>query len=220
MLDNATLDFLVQLRENNSKTWFDAHRQLYDKAKEDFIALVSKILDGILEFEPSFEGTKAKNCILRINRDIRFSADKSPYKIYFGAAFGAGGKSSGQLDYYLHIQPGGESFVGGGIWQPSSANLSKFRQEIDYNPEHLKAIINEPHFIKRYTKIYGEKLKTAPKGYATDHINLSLLQYKEMFFMCPYSDSELQKQNIATQIIDDFRLLKPFLDYSNEIFNN
>ncbi len=218
MIDPRTFQFLTDLAENNHKEWFHENRSSYEYAREGFLGLCSEILAGLQEFQPNLLHTDVKKCILRINRDIRFSKDKSPYRGYFGAGFGPGGKSSGLADYYLQIEPGGKSFLGGGMWAPSAVNLGKWRQEIDYNPEPLKHIIEDSVFASYFPKKYGEQLKTAPKGYPADHSEIDLLKYKELFFFRNYSDEEVCSGQFANEVVHGCQILKPYLDYINELF--
>ncbi|MCU0326176.1 MAG: DUF2461 domain-containing protein [Spirosomaceae bacterium] len=217
-LDQSTLDFLSDLKENNNKEWFHANRKRYETEKERFEKFCQSVLDGLSKFQDNLINTRVKDCIFRINKDIRFSKDKSPYKLNLAAAFGPGGRQSGRIDYYLHIQPNGESFIGGGIWQPTPAQLSKFRQEIDYNPTELKNIIYESNFRDYYKEIWGERVKGAPKGYKIEHPEIELLRYKQLFFMHRYTDSEVISPDFATEFIGACKLLKPYLDYCNYIF--
>lgn len=213
-----TLQFLKNLEENNSREWFQAHRKDYEAAKASFEKLCQDILSGLAEVQDDLVNTKVKDCIFRINRDIRFSKDKSPYKKFFSAAFGPGGRQSGRIDYFLQIQPGNQSTLGGGMWEPSPAHLASFRQEIDYNPEHLKDIIEDDKFKNYYPGIWGEKVKLMPKGYSADHPNIELLKYKQLFFYHKFTDKEVLAKDFAQQVIEGCVILKPYLDYLNELF--
>ncbi len=213
-----TLQFLKNLEENNNREWFQAHRHDYEIAKASFEKLCKEILSGLAEVQEDLVNTKVKDCIFRINRDIRFSKDKSPYKKFFSAAFGPGGRSSGRIDFFLQIQLGNQSSLGGGMWEPTSDHLATFRQEIDYNPEHLKSIINEPKFRAYYDNISGEKVKNVPKGYSADHPDIELLKYKQLFFYHKYPDTEVMEENFAKEVIKGCLILKPYLDYQNELF--
>ncbi|WP_305952038.1 DUF2461 domain-containing protein [Emticicia oligotrophica] len=217
MLTHHSLQFLRNLNQNNNREWFQANRQDYDKTKVEFEKTCQEILNGISQFQPNLLNTTVKSCLLRINRDIRFSNDKSPYKKYIAAGFGPGGKSSGFVDYYLQIQPG-ESFLGGGMWSPTPTQLTNFRQEIDYNPQHLKGIIENSLFRDYYKEIHGEKVKKMPKGYPIDHPEIELLKYKQLFFVHRYSDEDVTHPNFANEVIEGCKILKPYLDYINEIF--
>ncbi|MCU0338615.1 MAG: DUF2461 domain-containing protein [Spirosomaceae bacterium] len=217
MLTKATIDFLKDLAANNHREWFDVHRKRYETAKKDLEGLVQTLLTGVGEFE-NLPNTTVKDCIFRINRDIRFSKDKSPYKQWLSAAIGPGGRHSGRIDYYLHIQPQGESFLGAGMWNPTPKHLAKFRQEIDFNPQSLKGIIEEADFRAFFADIWGESLSRAPKGYAEDHPEAALLKRKQLFFMHKFPDDELIQPDFAPKIIHGCRLLKPYCDYLNYLF--
>ena len=106
-IKKATLDFLTSLKCNNNRDWFIANRPLYSDAKDNFESMVQEIINKIILFDPIMKGLEAKSCVFRINRDIRFSKDKSPYKTHFGAFIVRGGKQNGDkfAVYYFHIEP-------------------------------------------------------------------------------------------------------------------
>lgn len=218
MLTHHSLQFLRNLEQNNNREWFHANRKDYNQAKEEFEDLCQEILTGITQFQDNLLNTTVKSCIFRINRDIRFSADKSPYKNHLAAAFGPGGRSSGKVDFYLHIQPNEKSFLGGGMWFPTSTQLASFRQEIDYSPHRLKSIIEEENFHNYFNEIHGEKVKKMPKGYSAEHPDIELLKYKELFFIHRFADEEILNKTFILEVINGCRILKPYLDYLNNIF--
>src|SRR5215208_1456588 len=127
MLQPATLKFLKALKKNNNKVWFDKHRKDYDAAKNDFENFIQAVLDKQSKNDSDLKELTAKKCMFRINRDVRFSKDKSPYKTNFGASMDKGGKKSGFAGYYFHLEPG-KSFLGGGLWMPQPDALKKVRQ--------------------------------------------------------------------------------------------
>lgn len=217
MIHQKTFDFLSALNENNNREWFHANKAWYDASKNNFIVFAETLLARLKNIQPDLYATNIKDCIFRINRDVRFSANKNPYKINFSAAVGPGGKKSGRIDYYLHIE-NNNSFLGGGMWQPTPQNLAKFRQEIDYSPEVLKNIIFDENFQKKFTEIYGEQLKNAPKGYSTDHPEINLLRYKELFFTQKFTNEEVLNEHFLDNVFEGCVVLKPYLDYLNELF--
>jgi uncharacterized protein (TIGR02453 family) len=219
MIDPNTFEFLRQLEVNNSKEWFNDHRKWYDESKANFIDLCSEILNDLKKIQDNLLHTDVKKCILRINRDIRFSKDKRPYKNYFGAGFGPGGKSSGKVDFYFQIQAHNQSMLGAGMWEPGPQNLAKFRQEIDYSPATLKEIIEHKEFRTYFKEISGTKLKTKPKGYSIDHPEIELLKYKELFFLRRFEDSEVVKSSFKDRIVEGCILIKPYQDYLNNLFD-
>ena len=216
MLTLSTLEFLQELAENNNREWFTEHRKRYDAAKKEMEALVKDLIKGIGEFE-NLPNTEPKDCLFRINRDIRFSKDKAPYKQWLSAAIGPGGRHSGRIDFYLHIQPG-ESFLGAGMWNPTPKQLAKFRQEIDFNPEALKSIIEAPEFKAYFPEAWGESLQRMPKGYPENHPDIALLKRKQLFFMHKYTDAEVTSPNFAKEIVNGCRLIKPYCDFLNYLF--
>ncbi len=216
-LSAATLQFLRDLAQHNNRDWFQANRVRYDAAKTEFEAFITRVLQRITTTQP-LGATTAKDCIFRINRDVRFSKDKSPYKLNLAAGIGAGGRSSGRIDYYFHLQPNGETFIGAGMYQPTPAELAKFRQEIDYNPAGLKAIIDADEFRTYFPDIWGETLKTTPKGYAADHPDIALLKRKQLFFSHRYTDKDVTGPNFADELARACGLLRPYCDFLNELF--
>lgn len=220
MPNQHTLQFLKNLDENNNREWFQANRKDYEVAKAEFEQFCQEVLNGLSEFQDDLANTKVKDCIFRINRDIRFSKDKTPYKKYFSAGFGPGGRQSGRIDFYFHVQANNQSSIGGGMWEPTPAHLASFRQEIDYNPEHLKGIIEDETFRNYYDKISGERVKLTPKGYSADHPDIELLKYKKLFFYHQYQDSEVFNKDFAKEVIKGCFILKPYLDYLNNLFYN
>jgi uncharacterized protein (TIGR02453 family) len=141
------LEFLKDLAENNNKPWFDENRDKYLIAKKEIESFTIKLIQEFGDTEPSIANLEAKECLFRINRDVRFSKDKSPYKTNFGISLNPGGKKSDLAGYYIHIEPG-KSFVGGGLWMPMPEQLGKIRQEIDYNLEQFEELIKAQTFKK------------------------------------------------------------------------
>ena len=139
MLEPQTLKFLTQLKNNNNKPWFDAHRAQYEAARIDFSNFIQLVIDAVQKTDTTITGLMSKDCMFRINRDIRFSNDKTPYKAHFGASIKRGGRKSPFTGYYFHLEPGA-SFVGGGMWMPEAPALKNMRQEIDYNWDEFNTI--------------------------------------------------------------------------------
>ena len=218
MIDPNSLEFLKQLDKNNQREWFLDNKKWYDESRENFVGFCSEILDSLKLIQDDLLHTDIKKCILRINRDIRFSKDKSPYKNYFGAGFGPGGRSSGRVDFYFQIQANNQSMLGAGLWEPEPENLAKFRQEIDYNPGELKNIIENKYFREFFKEISGTQLKKKPKGYDINHPDIELLKYKELFFLRRFSDTEVCHKDFKERILAGWVLLKPYQDFLNNLF--
>lgn len=215
MLQAPTITFMSQLAKNNNKPWFDAHKDQYLAVKEDFEQLVTDVLAGLAMMEPAFRDTKARDCIMRIYRDVRFSKDKSPYKTNLGAGFGMAGGKNVYGGYYLHIEPGGKSFAGGGMWQPEGPVLKAIRQEIDYNFDEFSKIINDKQFKKLFKKIDGDRLVKVPQGYSEDNPAIEYLKLKSFTVGTNFADEDLTSKTIAKKIVDAYKTMKPFVDFLN-----
>ena len=154
---DAVLRFLRKLKKNNNKPWFEANRNGYTEAKQEVETFLEGLIASYGKTDDAISRLTPKDCMFRINRDVRFSKDKSPYKTNFGAFINPGGKKSTLAGYYLHIEPGA-SFAGGGLWMPMPAELAKIRQEIDYNLPEFTAILGaSSSFKKQFGLLYSEK---------------------------------------------------------------
>lgn len=219
MLQSSTLKFLKELKKNNNKPWFDTNRKRYEEAKTDFANFIQQVIDEHGKKDKSISSIKAKDCLFRINRDIRFAKDKSPYKTNFGASINKGGKKAfSTAGYYFHLEPG-QCFVGGGIYQPMPDELRKVRQEIDYNFKEFKNIIGS----KKFKSVYGDLDKSAefllsrvPKGYEADNPAAEYLRLKSYIAFVKFKDADLTSKTLLKKTTDAFATLQPLLDFVNE----
>jgi uncharacterized protein (TIGR02453 family) len=214
MLQASTVQFISKLKKNNNKAWMDANRSIYLDA--DFEQFVQKVINGIAAFDTSIEGLDAKKCTFRLNRDIRFSKDKSPYKTNMGASVNKGGKKAPSAGYYFHCEPGG-SFVGGGLYMPMPPELGKVRQEIDYNFAEWKKMVTAKSFLKQFPKgVDGiELLSRPPKGYDINNPAVEYLKMKSFTAFHPIDDAALSSKTLLKETLKTFETLKPMLDFLN-----
>ncbi|MCQ6959799.1 DUF2461 domain-containing protein [Mucilaginibacter aquariorum] len=202
MIESQTLDFLKELVENNNREWFQANKERYDKARANVIELATNVITKLHKVDPSVSADlDPKKCVMRIYRDIRFSKNKIPYKNNFGVSLPTLGSKLGGVEYYLHIQPG-KSFIAGGYWMPEAEHLKAIRQEIDYNANDLKKIIDDKEFVKLFGEFRKQdQLKTTPKGYDVDNENIDLLKLKSFIVSHPLKDKELMGAGAADEIV-------------------
>jgi uncharacterized protein (TIGR02453 family) len=217
MLEPQTLTFLKGLTKNNDKTWFDAHRAQYEAARIDFQNFIQLVIDAVQKSDTTIAGTTARECLFRINRDVRFSKDKRPYKTNFGASIKRGGRKSGFAGYYFHLEPG-NSFIGGGLWMPEAPAVKAVRQEIDYNWSEFETILKNKAFQKTFGDLYrGEEvsLSTMPKGYEKENPAAAYLRLKSFIAETRVSDEELTKATIHKKTVAAFEALQPLLQFLN-----
>jgi uncharacterized protein (TIGR02453 family) len=210
------LDFLGDLKEHNNKAWFEEHRAAYDTARTHFENFVDQLIGEYGRLE-DLGGITAKDCIMRIYRDTRFSKDKSPYKTSMGATIAPGGKKSARLGYHLHLQPHDETLIAGGLYMPTPEQLASFRRAIDQDAAPFKAILDNKEFRKYFGMLEGEKVKTVPQGYTRDHPDFELLRFKQVVVVHHLSDEMVLSPKFNTHVIKTFTAMKPFLDYLNTI---
>ncbi|MFN8438147.1 MAG: DUF2461 domain-containing protein [Cytophagales bacterium] len=210
------LDFLTELQSNNNKDWFSAHKKDYEQAKKEFSTYLEQVLQEMEAFETGTSNLTVSSCMFRINRDIRFSTDKSPYKINFGASINVFGKKSPKAGYYIHVQPNA-SFVGGGMYMPEPEVLKSVRQEIDYNLEDFEAILTNEKFKHIYPNLISDdKLQRPPKGYEADNKAIEYLKNKHFACLHNLSDSELLGKEIVPKTVESFQVLQPFIKFLNK----
>lgn len=211
------IPFLKELKKNNHKEWFDNNRSTYQERRLEMIDFVSNIINQSSKFDKNIEGIDPKTTLFRINKDVRFSKDKSPYKTNFGASISKGGKKSNYAGYYIHIEPGA-CFVGGGLYMPTPDNLKKIRQEIDYNGKELQKMMNKASFKKHYTDFWNEgKLVRPPKGYNEENPFIEWIKLKHFVVVSEIKDQDLKDKNFEKMVVEKMKALHPILDFLNTV---
>ena len=219
MINKSTLTFLEELKLNNNKPWFDEHRQDYEKAKANFIEFTNAVIKGIEKLDDNIAKANldAKKCISRINRDVRFSKNKEPYKTNFFALINQGGKKANTAAYYLELEPENNSFVGGGVYMPMPPDLQKFRQEIDYGFEEWKGIVESKSFKKIFPDGVQspETLVRTPKGYDEENPAIGYLKMKGYYTFTKITDADLISKEGIIKILNSCKITKPMIDFLN-----
>lgn len=215
MIAKESLQFLDDLRQNNNREWFLANKKRYEKYKENYHALVSDFIKTMSVYDEKLESLTVKDCTFRINRDIRFSKDKSPYKTHMGIWMSSGQKSANLAGYYIHIEKG-KSFIAGGKWQPEAGDLKKIRKEIEFFHDELDAILTDEGFRAAFTQFDREDaLKTAPKGFEKDHPAIEHLKLKSFTVSQPIDDKLLLSKDFVQQVSQKLARIKPLNDFLN-----
>ncbi len=214
MIEKSTLKFLKELTKNNHKEWFDANRVQYENARDNVSEFVQDILKYLTSISMEYSALKPKDCMFRINRDVRFSKNKEPYKTNFGAYFSPGGKKSPMPGYYFHLEFD-RAFLGGGIYLPEPSIVKKIRQEIDYQQQDFRAIIEDKKFVKLFGDLSQEhRLLNAPKEYGKDHPMAAYLRLKSWFAVHDLTMENITKDkemNKIQEVLDSLVPLNQFL---------
>lgn len=216
MLDKVTLNFFTEIAENNDREWFLEHKSEYQEILSKATEFSKKWIDALGEIHPSVLDNDPKKSIFRIYNDVRFSKNKLPYKSHLGMAIGRGGRTAKWAGWYLHIEPGNKSFMGAGKWMPEAAELKSIRQEIDYNLDEFISMIQDSEIVKNFGSLNRDYvLKKAPKDYPIDHPAIEYLKLKCFFLAKKYTDEEILQSNFNKKVIEDSKLLNPFVNFLN-----
>jgi len=217
-MEPIVLDFLKDLKANNNREWFQANKDRYNQARLLFESFINELIPLIREIDPLIDMITAKDCVFRIYRDVRFSADKAPYKPNMGAYIARGGKSSVMAGYYVHFEPG-SSFLAGGLYMPPPETLKKIRDEIYYQADEFKKIVYNKVFVDCFGKIDDPgKMKNPPKGFSKEFPDIELLKFRTYAVMHNVPDTLILKDNYADYALTVFRKLYPLNTWFNRMF--
>ena len=218
------IQFLVELKENNDRAWFQPRKGEYEKLlKEPLEGLISALAERLAARNIPLRADPARSPF-RIYRDVRFSKDKSPYKTNLGASFpwvgeaaGDGGPRSHDANVhssggYFHLSPG-EIYVGGGIWHPERPWLAAFRQRVVDEPGRIQKLVSEPAFKATFGTLGGDKLQRVPTGFPPDHPEAELLKLKDVTFGRRLSDKDALSPSLPDLIADTFEATMPVMRY-------
>ena len=204
-------EFLIQLKFNNTKSWFDANRPRYQILRAEFVAFMGEIIAGVAEFDASVKAVQPRDTLFRINRDARFSYDKSPYKAHFSAAISPGGRHAGWPLYYLQLGPD-EAFVAGGMYAPQPETLRTLRAYIEKHPRKADALLKQPDLIRRFGGLdTAGTLKRFPRGYGEGS---ALLKYKSFTVAAPLEN--VPDAQLRDVIVAHFGAMQPLHAYLRE----
>jgi len=219
MLQSNTLSFLKDLKRNNNRDWFQQNRSAYEAAKKDFLLLTTQLIEGMGKIDRHIQEADLdpKKCMPRINRDIRFSKDKSPYKTNFFCFISQGGRKSPFAGYYFQLEPG-NSFAGGGVYMPATPQLTAFRKAIQSDPQQWKSIVESPVFNNVFPEGVQalQTLSRPPKGFSKEDPVLSYLKMKGYYTTHFLENAALQKEDAILKILAGMKAVMPMIRFLNK----
>jgi uncharacterized protein (TIGR02453 family) len=210
----SAFSFLASLQKNNNRDWFNAHKGRFLQEQETIGQFAHALLLEMNKHD-EIETATGKKSLHRIYRDTRFSADKTPYKTYWSGNFKRATKYR-RGGYYFQFAPR-NSFIAGGFWAPVPSDLKLIRDEIAFDADPLRKILNSLTFKTAFGELKGEQLKTAPRGYANDHDSVGLLRYKQFLLIRTFTDQEVLGADFLKEASRTFQYMRPFFDYMSEI---
>ncbi len=216
------LSFFRGLARNNEKPWFEAHRSEYEaEVRGPMRELIEELDSRFARFAPEIGGDP-KRSMFRINRDIRFSKDKSPYKTHaacwfhhLNAARSVGSDAdAGSAGYYFHLEPGGRSMIGAGIWMPPRSQLNKLRDAIAKNPGAFDRMTRS--IPRRFGGLDDEgALKRMPRGYAENHPAAKWLRFQSFTSGRTLTDAQVTSASLAALLAREYEALLPLVRWLN-----
>lgn len=210
----STFAFLKDLAKHNHRDWFSQHKDRYEAAQQNMIAFADALL-ALMCRHDHIETPSGKASLMRIYRDTRFSKDKTPYRIYLGGGFS---RATQQLrgGYYFQIGPG-HSLAAGGFFSPNPADLLRIRQDMAYNHADWQKLLRNKALTQTFGELKGEKLITAPKGFAKDDPAIALIRHKQFYFEKRFTDSAVLAPGFLKELNQTFKNLRPYFDYMSEV---
>jgi uncharacterized protein (TIGR02453 family) len=207
------LRFLQELKESNTREWFTQHKPRYEASvKTPMLSLLAVLAERMKEIDEEIE-LDAKTSMYRIYRDVRFSADKSPYKTHTAAAFTLRGYNrKTDAAFYFHITPG-EIGIGGGLYAPSGEQLKKLRSAIAENADDLHAILSTKEIKGLFGGLTGDSLKRIPRGFDSEHPEAELLMRKQFLLWTTVPEQVIFRQSFTDTLVKHFSAMTPFIRY-------
>ena len=210
VLSNSIFSFFKKLKLNNNREWFLENKSVF-KSHESQVKIFGEELKNRLNKFDNIDRFK----VFRIYRDIRFSKDKTPFKTHFGLTWHRI-KPKYRGGYYLHLCPG-NNFLACGFWDPNPNDLKRIRQELIFDAQDFKELINKTSFQSNWGELKGSELKTAPRGVDKNHPDIKLIRKKQFIFSINYSNKEVCEKNFIVSLEESIKKVRPFVDYMSEV---
>jgi uncharacterized protein (TIGR02453 family) len=210
------LTFLRALARNNDRDWFQANKQTYaDEVRGPTVELVEAVNGALARFAPEYVAVAAK-AVPRVNRDIRFSADKSPYKTNVSAVFPCnGGSREGSAGFYFSLSPKGLEVLAG-AYRPGTEPLAALRSHLAAEAAAFRRLIKRPKLVELMGRLQGERLERAPKGWPVDHPAIDLLRHKQLYVGTRLPLATATSPGVLKALTDRFRAATPFVRFLDE----
>ncbi len=210
-IPNSTFTFLKALKKNNSREWMQDHKKEYLANEKTLKQLYASIENRLNKAD---EISKLK--VFRINRDLRFSKDKTPYNVHRSVSYSRAGAHR-RGGYYLRLEPK-NSMMAGGFFSPELSDLLRIRKEFEMDATEIRSILNQRDFKKAFGGFNQEyTVKTAPRSFNTEDPNIDLIKLKSYFVVHQFTDDEVFSDDFEENVVNHFLLLRPYFDYMSEV---
>lgn len=213
-IDTTTLEFLADIRDNNNRAWFGENKERYRAAAANYYKFVQELIADISTFDASLGTTTPESCIFRFYRDIRFSPNKTPYKVHLGAYIAPGGRKSPFAGYYLHIEPGA-SLLAGGVFMPATPTLQSIREDISFYENDFINIVEDRSIKNNFDYTWSNSLKKLPAGFTPGSRVDEFLKMRNIVPVKQLHDNDITSQNLMLHVLELCRAILPLNNFLN-----
>ncbi len=211
LVQPSIFKFLNTLKNNNTRDWFADNKAWFTEEDNLIKLFFTEMMESLRE-EDDIEGLKA----YRIYRDVRFSKDKSPYKIYRSCSYIRATEAL-RGAYHVEVAPGA-SFIACGFWKPNKEDLLRIRKEFELDADEINKILDSEQIKNTFGGFHaGDTLKTAPKGFDKSHESIKLIRKKDFMLLRKFTDEEVLSKGFYQEVVKSFIAARPFLDYMSSI---
>lgn len=211
------LNFFKELAANNHRDWFHENKKRYEKSvKEPFKTFVQDIINQVAAIDGRFTG-EAKDAIFRINRDIRFSKDKTPYKLNLSALIAPGGRKQGMGTPGLYMEAGPEHFrIYSGLYMLDKDTLYRVREYIIKHSKRLDKLVSDAEFVEKFGELRGEKNKVLPKEFKAVAEKQPFIFNKQFYFFAEFEPEVILRDDLAEVVMNHFGASEPMRKFLTE----
>lgn len=208
------LTFFKELAANNNRDWFHANKKRYEvSVKEPFTEFVQEIIDRTSKIDKRFE-VDAKQAVFRIYRDVRFSKDKTPYKLNCSAIIAPGGRKEGMGIPGMYLEVGPEHFrFYSGLYQLEKNVLYQVREYIVKRSDELSKLVSDKDFVQRFGELRGDQNKVLPKEFKLAAETQPLVFNKQFYFFAEFAPETILKENFADLVMEYFEASRPMREF-------
>jgi len=216
------MQYLAELSENNNRAWFVMNKPRYDILRAEFLELVTALIADIARFDPPIAACNPKKALFRINRDVRFAHDKSPYKTTFSAAITASGmkkpSQGGGPMYYFHIDAEGTLLMAAGEYMPPTDRVRAIRREIVADAKNFGKVVKNKKMLETYGELEQDsKLSRPPKGYDADSPHVEFLKLKDFLVVKRVSIKKKIPADLGKDIAAEFKHALPLVTWLRQV---
>lgn len=210
-ISKGAFQFLSKLKENNHREWMQEHKKEYQNNEKGLKQFYASVEEGLNRTDKI-----ATVKVFRINRDVRFSKNKTPYNVHRSVSFSRAGADR-RGGYYLRLEPG-NTMMAGGFFSPNPEDLMRIRKEFEMDASEIRSILEAKDFKNAFGGFNQDyKVKTAPKGFSKEDPNIDLIRLKSYFVVHHFSDDEVFADDFSENLLHHYQLLRPYFNYMSDV---